>query len=242
MSDAFYKKPISGLLLLAGAAGGPYMLYETQAGKTASGLFQSASSSMLSDSGSERLPGGMLVAAPQSDPLNPELDGASMPQPVIYSLADVMRFDITPGWVIERFPRVSTILAETQLDGLRVPLVTGTQPADIAGTLTYYFDRFQRLQRITLHGTTGDPTRFISQLQQMYQVQQEPALGGGLYTLKWNGQATSVVHVTPAAVVYAGAPYSRYAVLIELNQPGLEYGLSREAHELLQAGRSTHRW
>ncbi|MCA9158223.1 MAG: hypothetical protein KDA72_07850, partial [Planctomycetales bacterium] len=66
--------------------------------------------------------------------------------------------------------------------------------------------------------------------------------GGVLYLLSWNGKATSIVHIEPAAVIYADSPYARFKVLIELNQAGLEYGLSREAQQLLDAGKRTQRW
>lgn len=257
MSEPFYKKPLSGLLLLAGAAGGPYMLFETEAGKQATGgVTQLVGFSGASDSNSN-LPGaGAYTSAnPLSHPggsygmsnpsgylLNPGTVEHDLQQPVIHTLQEILRFDIAPGWVLEHFPRVSTVLADTQLDGLRVPLVTGTAPSDIAGTLTYSFDRYKRVQRLTVQGMTGDATRFMAELQQQYQMQQVPSLGGVLYLLSWNGKATSIVHIEPAAVIYADSPYARFNILIELNQAGLEYGLSREARQLLDAGKNTQRW
>lgn len=184
-------------------------------------------------------------ADPASAPMNATV--ASDPQQLlpptpIHSLGDILRFDISPPWVTASFPRVSTVLANLQLDGLRVPLVTGTTPDDLAGTLTYYFDSYKRLQRISLQAVSGNPTRAIAELQQRYQLQQEPSLGGGLYMMKWNGQPTSVLHVAPAAVIRADAPYSRFNLFLELNQPGLEYGLSQEARDFVAVGRANNRW
>ncbi len=253
MSEPFYKRPLAGLLLLAGATGGPYMLFETDAGKqasdTASRMLGTNSTgqndySASPDAGRYVSYGASTYNAnhPNGNLLNPAVTEHEFEQPVIHRLQEVLRFDIAPGWVLERFPRVTTVLADTQLDGLRVPLVTGTAPSDIAGTLTYSFDRYKRLQRLTVHGATGDATRFMAELQQQYQMQQVPSLGGVLYLLSWNGKPTSIVHIEPAAVIYADSPYSRFNVLIELNQAGLEYGLSREAQQLLDAGKSTQRW
>lgn len=251
------RNPWTGLMLLLGAAGGPYMLYETETGKQAR---EGASQVFHSDGGTS---GGWFsgpaaqapAASTSSDPywnltgndpsqnrLNPATSDHRLEQPPILSLGEVLRFDITPTWVMNRFPRVSTVLAETQLDALRVPLVTGTSPSDLAGTLTYYFDSYKRLQRVSLHGVTGEPTRFVAELQRVYQMQQEPSLGGGLYLLKWNGQAASVLHIAPAPVIYSDAPYSRFNVFLELNQAGLAYGLSREARGLIEAGKQTQRW
>lgn len=252
MSEAFYKKPLSGLMLLAGAVGGPYMLFETDVGKQAAGgMSQLVGGSTVGEASSGSYSAGSIGSDSAGSPsltdpsgymMNPASVEHDMHQPAIHTLQEILRFDIAPGWVLERFPRVSTVLADTQLDGLRVPLVTGTAPSDIAGTLTYSFDRYKRLQRVVVQGMTGDATRFMSELQQQYQMQQVPSLGGVLYLLSWNGKATSIVHIEPAAVIYADSPYARFKVLIELNQAGLEYGLSREAQQLLDAGKRTQRW
>ncbi len=163
-------------------------------------------------------------------------------QTPIVSLAEILRFDVTPEWVMSRFPRVTTLLSDMNLDGLRVPLITGSSPVDMAGTLTYYFDRYKRLKRLTVHASVGDPTRFIMELQQAYHLSQEPALGGNLYVTKWNGQVTSLLHVSPASVIYNDLPYARYNLFLELNQADLEYGLSVEGRQLVEAGKQMRRW
>ena len=56
------------------------------------------------------------------------------------TLAEVLRFDVTVEWVMQRWPRVSTGLPYLQLQGYRVPLVSGTSLRDVAGSLTYYFN------------------------------------------------------------------------------------------------------
>ncbi|RMF43554.1 MAG: hypothetical protein D6753_04825 [Planctomycetota bacterium] len=235
-------KPVTGLLLLAGAAGGPYLWYRTDVGKQASNAAQRIS--------------GQATMVGQADPsqsgfwnangmeLIPPADaGADLPPgPRIYSLQEVLRFDISPAWVMQRFPRVSTVLSETRLDGMRVPLVTGTAITDLAGTLTYYFDGYQRVQRIQVHAVTGDPTRFVAELQHAYGLQQHPALGGTLYLLKWNGRPTCVVFAAPAPIITSEVPQARFNVFIELNQAGLEFGLSEEAQALVESGRHSGRW
>ncbi len=238
----FVRSPLTGLLLLASAAGGPYVLYETTAGQQARQMFQSDAAPVTPTTHAADPYWGMTGNDPSLNPLNPGTGQHALEQPPILSLREVLRFDIAPPWVIGRFPRVSTVLADMQLDGLRVPLVTGTSPADLAGTLTYYFDPYKRLQRVTIHGVTGDPDRFVAELQQLYQMAQEPSLGGGLYLLTWNGRPASVLHIAPAPVIYADSAYSRFNVFLELNQAGLAYGLSDEAQQLINAGKQTRRW
>ncbi|MBC7855586.1 MAG: hypothetical protein IAF94_19320, partial [Pirellulaceae bacterium] len=47
-------------------------------------------------------------------------------------IPEAFRFDVSPQWINARWPRVTTVLAETDLQGLRVPLVTGPRPDDLA--------------------------------------------------------------------------------------------------------------
>ncbi|MFO1065155.1 MAG: DUF6690 family protein [Pirellulales bacterium] len=218
---------------------------QTTAGSTAQSgtwnLFGSTSSS-ASASGSTRDLWNFNVGTPAVQDLQagnpiPALTGVE-----VTDLREVLRFDITPQWVPQRFSRVSTVLADLNMDGLRVPLVTGTGIGDLAGTLTYYFDRYQRLQRVNIHGLTGDPAILTAQLQQYYHLQQEPSLGGGLYLIKWNGKPTSVLHIAPAPVIYSSAEHSRYTVFLELNQPDIPFGLSPEAVQLIHEGRVINRW
>ena len=161
---------------------------------------------------------------------------------VVYDLREVLRFDIVPGWLPQRFARVSTVTSNVQMDGLRVPLITGTQPNSIAGTLTYYFDASQTLKRINLHGLTGDPSQLANLMVQYYQLRPEQSLGGQLFTTRWNNRITSVLQIAPAPIIYAGADHSKYIIFLELNQPTNQYGLSTEASEALRSAQASQRW
>ena len=68
-------------------------------------------------------------------------------------LGEVIRFDGSPEWVMARWPRVTAGLANLDLQGYRVPLVSGTAQDDLAGSLTYYFDRNQQVaaHRLSRH-------------------------------------------------------------------------------------------
>ena len=168
--------------------------------------------------------------------------GPSLSGGEIHDLREVVRFDITPAQVTQRFSRVTTVLSNVQMDGLRVPVVTGTLPTDIAGTLTYYFDANKTVQRIQLHGTTGDPSLIANLMVEYYRLKPEQSLGGQLFTTRWNNRVTSVMHVTPAPVIYAGANNARFAVFLELNQPSSQYALSEEASQTLGQTQATQRW
>ncbi len=168
--------------------------------------------------------------------------GANIGGGNVQDLREVLRFDITSGWITQRFARVSTVLSNVKLDGLRVPLVTGTRPVDLAGTMTYYFDASQTMRRIHVHALTGDPTWISQLIVQFYQLTPEQSLGGQLFTTRWNNRVTSMMQVSPAPVIYAGADHSKFIVFLELNQPSLDYGLSEEASELLRQSQAAQRW
>ncbi len=160
----------------------------------------------------------------------------------VHDLREVLRFDITPQWLPQRFSRVTTVLSNVQFDGLRVPLMTGTRPTDLAGTLTYYFDSSQALRRIQLHGLTGDAAQLNQLMVQYYGLKPEQSLGGQLFTTRWNNRVVNVLHISPAPIIYSGADHSKYIVFLELNQAGTDFGLSPDASDLLRNAQAAQRW
>jgi len=169
------------------------------------------------------------------------LTSATTSQPV-FDFREVLRFDMTPNGVIQRFPRTTTVLSEIQLDGMRVPFVSGTASTDVAGTLTYYFDNRQSLRRVQMHGAMGEPSMLINLMTQYYHLKQEQTLGGYLYTTRWNNRVTSLLQLNLAPVIESGDQLRRYRVFLELNQPSMEYTLSSEAEQTLRTAQQSGRW
>jgi hypothetical protein len=136
-------------------------------------------------------------------------------------LAEVLHFNGTPAWVMTRWPRVTAGLSHLDLQGYRVPLVTGTGESDVAGSLTYYFDHEQRVKFITFRGTTGDPRKLIGLVTQRYQLkpQESEDPGTSLYQVRWNGKPMSELRIRPARVVRADQPFARYEVELALMRP-----------------------
>ncbi|MCG8651705.1 MAG: hypothetical protein MI861_17830 [Pirellulales bacterium] len=254
------------LAIVGVAAGGPYIASETEFGRSAMskltgavGTVSSSGDSVVTDSPGyanhalheveglrqtessqfryHQKMASRLGAIPEDPQQAPVLVG-----PNVTDLREVLRFDITPEWVIGRFSRVSTVLADMRLEGLRVPVVTGTQADDLAGTLTYYFDQSHQLQRVTVHGFTGDPARMVQVLTTHYGLQAEPSLEAGVYTRRWNGQPIQFLRLSHAPVVYSNAVHQKYTVFLELNQPNLAFGISDEARQIVASDRGSGRW
>ena len=145
------------------------------------------------------------------------------------SLHDVFRFDVSKGWVYHRWSRKSTALAELGLFGIRVPLVTGTQMHDIAGSLTYYFSEGDVLERISFTGHTGDTTQLVMLMTQRYGLQPQPTVvvGEQLFQERYQDHVFSELRIRPAFVVRANSPLDNYAVELELQRPGAPTPLPR---------------
>ena len=181
-----------------------------------------------------RIPGGGRAAA---DEWTEDYTGGP-----VADFRELLRFDATPASVMRRFPRVSTVLADLNLQGLRVPLVTGTRSDDIAGTLTYAFDSRGELQRITLHGFTGDPSRLVDLMTRHYGLSPRESLEAGVYTRDWNGRPVHFLRLSYAPVVRRDDTHGRYTVFLELNQTSLAHGVSAEAQRIISRDRGATRW
>lgn len=162
--------------------------------------------------------------------------------PPVKEFGEAFRFDVNTRWITSRWSRVTTVLSEYELEGLRVPFVSGTRLDDIAGSLTYYYDRNHRLQRITFEGLTGDERRLATFLQQTFNLQPEPSLYAGFYASRWNAQLKSVLVVRHAPVVKAEEPFRQFEIFLEINRPDDFYQLSEPVRKELQQGLQSSRW
>jgi hypothetical protein len=155
-------------------------------------------------------------AAPPA-PAVPQLE--TMPT---YDFADVLRFDISPGWIMQRWPRVSAGLGNLQLQGYRVPLVTGGAQNDLAGSLTYYFNANQQVQQIRFQGTTGDVRRLVQFVTTRYHLGRRVVNNPGEFVYEIpepRGEAKSVLTIRTASVLISSQPYQRFDVALVLERP-----------------------
>jgi hypothetical protein len=145
------------------------------------------------------------TAAPKHAPV----DGS---RPIRFE--EVFRLDVNSAWLMARWPRVSTGLAELDLHGYRVSLLTGMREDDLAGALTYYYDKDQVIQKMTFRGVTGDPRRLVLFCTTQFGLEREtvsdPALQ--VYRTKGTGRKVSELVVRPAHVIRADAPRERFEV------------------------------
>jgi hypothetical protein len=134
------------------------------------------------------------------------------------SIEEAFRFDLTPSWVSSRWPRVSTVLGEPKQLGMRVALISGTRPEDIAGSLTYYFDEHHQLQRITFTGLTGDPRRLLAAVVPTNGLKSIPTTDAAHYIAGDPKQPTSDVTVRHLPVLRIGDLQPRAEVAVDLRR------------------------
>jgi len=115
---------------------------------------------------SEELPIDPEVQIEQLAEAGDEIVAVKGPQ--VVDFAEIFRFDLTPNHIMDRWEQVSASLRHLDLHGYRVPLVTGIEQTDLAGSLTYYFDTRQQLRRITFVGTTANPLRLSQFMMNQY--------------------------------------------------------------------------
>ena len=99
-----------------------------------------------------------------------------------------------------------------------MPLVTGNDDSDLAGSLTYYFDRHPKLRRITFLGTTANPRRLVEFLGQHYGFRQIQTGNARVTTYQVRYRFTGRLKVTPNEVLDKHLASTNYQVELSLER------------------------
>lgn len=166
-------------------------------------------------------PGQSPNSQTPSGPLPPEMLGPRIDGHPVMDIGEAFRFDVTPAWIVGRWARVTTVASGANMQGFRIPLVTGPSEHDLAGSLTYYFNAKDEVQRITFVGTTGDPTALVNLVTKRFRFAavQSAMPNEWLYQIRWHNQPRSELRLRLSDVVRADAPYRRFDVDLEINHP-----------------------
>jgi hypothetical protein len=167
------KSPLLMILPLAAAVGGPLAYFKfVDHGKAPAAATAANGAAGEPATNGGAVPGNALAIS--GSPAVPRTNLNA------HDAGSVFNFEVTPEWILARWPSVTTGLSQLQLEGYRVPLVTGTTQQDLAGALTYYFDAKQRLQRINFVGVSGDPRPLIGLLSNRFHLTRRLANDPGL--------------------------------------------------------------
>lgn len=205
-----FSRPMLFLAVLVAAVVVPYVLLDEQLAETVRSGWNGLIGRV--DEGKDEILNAVHAAnySPAS-----RAPGSRMPTPIEH----VFRFDLTPQWIASRWPQVSTVAGSDpgQL-GMRVVLVTGTRPDDVAGSLTYYFDRHHQLQRITFTGLTRDPRRLLAAVVTPNRLKSQPTADAAYYVGGNPEDPTSEVIVRHMPVLLADAGMANAEVEVDLSR------------------------
>lgn len=181
--------------------------------------------------------GGQPWAAQTSLPASPVATSAAFPgslpvqpmtfQPVM-SFHEILNWNLTPDMVRSRFDRITVMDTDYGLQGMRVPLVTGVNPYDLHGSLTWFFDESDTLQRISFRGWTGDATALANFLESQFGLAPQNRASSHLYVARRGRKVISAALFKFAPVLESRKSNEQIVVAFEINNPAGGYILSQE--------------
>jgi hypothetical protein len=213
-------RPLLFVGVLMAAVAVPYVLLDEKLGQTARGQWNRWFGKTAPSPADPQADWTLTSAPPSAAPPAPKA-----------TIEEIFRFDIKPAWVTARWPEVTTVAGQPKQLGLRVALVSGTRPDDIAGSLTYYFDEHHQLQRITFTGLTGDARRLLANVVTPYGLKSQPTTDAAYYVAGDPKKPTSQVTVRLLPVVRADAPQARQEVAVDLRRGDVAGWAKKAAQE-----------
>lgn len=173
---------------------------------------------------------------PANSPI-PNSSHLTQGQPPVYntmvSPAEYLSFRVTPDWIRSRWERVSVAAGEDNLTGMRVALVSGPRPADVHGSLTWYFDAKQQLQRIALRGWTGEPSELVQFVTTEYGLTQRSSQAAGLYKKTSWGKLQAFLRLDYPPVINRESSNEQLMILMEINNPASSLDVSQQNAQIL---------
>lgn len=226
-------RPLALAGMLGAAVGGPYVISQAPDG-------------WKSPWGNTSQPAATSAPPAFATPVPPDLSAPHGPGSEIYEspvglagpvgmpLEQAMHWGIDKNWVYRNWARKSTGLSDPKLFGVRVPLVTGSGMTDVAGSLTYYFDRSGVLQRMRLRGRTADTSRLVHLAATRFGMQPRQPLSPGDQLLQYVEGKTlrGELRTRPSSVLWATSPHDSFEVSLEVTRPGSDYVVTMDAPRL----------
>jgi uncharacterized protein DUF6690 len=212
------SRPLLFIGVLAAAFAVPYVLLDENLSQTA----KSRWNRLWGKSASK-------TADPLADATRLTSSSAGLVMPSA-AIEEIFRFDIQPQWVTSRWPRVSTVAGDGKQLGMRVAVVTGTRPDDIAGSLTYYFDDHHQLQRITFSGLSGDSRRLLAAVVTPNGLKSQPTTDAAYYIAGNPKKPSSQVTVRHLPVVRADEQ-ARQEIAVDLKRSDIVRWTEKAAQE-----------
>ena len=231
-------RPLAAAGLLGAAIGVPYAVTNSPEGLPSSFSWPGATASAEDPAATTPTPVRPTLSAPPGPGSEVYSSNALLEGPRNVPVAQLLNWNITKEWVYRNWARKSTGLADANLYGVRVPVVTGSRMTDLAGALSYYFDARGQLQRIRFHGRTADTTELLRVATTQFGMTPRAAMIAGEQLLQATEEERlrSELKTRPESVLWSTAPHQSFVVDMELNRPGSEYWVVQKPMHLQLAG------
>ena len=243
-----FRRPLVLMSVLAAAIGVPYVALDEQLKSLVLAQFNRLTAATPAKDADPLAKVDELLKPAANSPARaataPNSTAATAPPsiPATVPLAEALRFDVTPEWVTGRFAQVSSVIGDSDHLGLRMMLVSGTTPTDVAGSLTYYFNQQHQVERITLYGVTGDHSRLAELVVGKFSLRPTQTKELGLYYGGDVNVPTSVLKVAALPVVRPEAPLARVQVTLDLRKGDVARIKSEEEQPAKVLPSSYRRW
>lgn len=240
-----FRRPAVLFSILAAAIGVPYVALDEQLKSVASAQWNRLTSAATAEEPDPlaRIDKLLATTAPApASPAQPAPPATAAAPPLTVPLEEAIRFDVTPEWVTSRYAQVSSSVGDSEHVGLRVMLVSGATPTDVAGSLTYHFNQTQQVERITLHGVTGDHSRLADLVVHKFRLRPTQTSNLAQYYGGDVNMPTSSLAVTALPIVRPEAPLARAAVALDLRRVDIANVPTEEQQRAKILPSSYRRW
>ena len=137
---------------------------------------------------------------------------------------ELFRFEHSPAWLVENWPRVDAVATDDGLVGYRVAISTGDANDDLTGVFACYFDATSE-RRVEFSGQTGDYRRLLRFMRREYGVALSPDSTAERFVYESTlsngrgGRLPGRLVVRPTRVFLRGAEKSFFEVDVFLERP-----------------------
>ena len=236
----FILKRVIYLLLLAGVLSVPALMLNSQwrdsVSRAVGDLFKHVRQmprQLLSDDEKLENKDGQRSLSPLAIQLEEAMRRFHAEGGQISSFNKIFQCGAPRSWVQRTYDDASRTM-DQQREGLRVTLVTGEKLEDLAGSLTYWFDRQGQVERITFQGVTGNPAKLVSFAHRSHKMVARRCERDAIFVRDGKNGPLHLLHISRLPFVNVQTQYGRYEITLELNQPGSS--LSSASSNVLEGG------
>jgi hypothetical protein len=168
------------------------------------------------------------------DANSPDLNAMPLAFVPVANFAEVIRLDANSTWVKSRWDRISVFATGDGLTAFRCDLVTGMNQGDLHGCLTYFFDRQDKVAKISFRGWCGDPSPIKNFAITSWKLEPKDGKSSSVFVARSWRVTRGALILQNAPIIRRDQPHEQVAVFFEVAAPDFRDGISREMCEAIE--------